>query len=384
MREKKCRSVILLLMLALCFGAAGAVRAAGTAAEGAQAQQKNGWAVENGKKCYYRDGVKVTGFQKIDGKKYYFGYRGFQVTGWKTIKENTYYLGKDGVLATGWKTIKGKTYFFNKSNGKMLKGWQKVGWKTCYFGNNGVMRTGWQTIGKDKYYFGIKGALKTGFRVIKKKTYYFNPDGKMAVGWLKLSGKKYYFNSDGTMQTGWKNIGKKAYYFDEKTGVMDPKKTTKKRISELEQLCEDIVNQQVKKSDSTNEKIRKLFQYVTWNHSYVRSYNTPSGYDWYRSYAKNMLKSKGGNCYSYAAAFACLVKKATNLPVRVARGMTPGASVPLTPHGWCEVQIGGTWYVFDPDLYRFVYPGSCYYQTMSQVGGYYYSRNYSTVSFEQL
>ncbi len=344
--------------------------------------RKSGWVEKAGKRFFYIDGKKATGWQVIQGKRFYFNEKGIAQTGWQRIDGHTYYFGPKGACKTGIQTIKKKVYFFRKK-GKLAKGWVSFGDKDRYFGKDGAMVTGWQTIKGQKYYFGAKGACKKGFQVIQKKTYYFAQDGHMVTGWKKVDGKRYYFGEDGQMITGRKVIGEKSYFFDEKTGAMDPKQTQVRKMSELEKLCADIVSKKVSPTDSTNEKLRKLFQYVTYSYGYIR-FGSPGGYHWYRSYAKNMISAGGGNCYSYAALYACLVKKATGLPVRVARGMTPGLSVPLTPHGWCEVQINGVWYVFDPDLYRFVYPGSCYYQTMGQIGHYYYNRNYSDVSFEEV
>ena len=34
---------------------------------------KEGWAYENGETYYYQNGVKLEGFQNIDGKTYFFG-----------------------------------------------------------------------------------------------------------------------------------------------------------------------------------------------------------------------------------------------------------------------------------------------------------------------
>lgn len=264
-------------------------------------------------------------------------------TGWVKKNGKKYYYVK-GKKATGWKTIKGKKYYFGKSGKK--KGQATIGWKT-----------------------------------ISKKKYYFKKSGIMKTGWLTLDGKKYYFDKNGVMQKGWKNIGKKTYFFNKKTGVMNPAKTKKRKLSALEQLCEKIVNQKVKSSDSNNTKLNKLFQYVTWNCGYTRTYGCSASLGWARDRAYSMLKSKNGNCYSYACAFGFLAKKATGLSVRVGFGSTPARGGGLTPHGWCEIKIGGSWYVFDPDYYRYVQPGDCYYKPLGSCGGYYYNRKYVTLKF---
>ena len=203
----------------------------------------------------------------------------------------------------------------------------------------------------------------------------------MQTGLVKAgNGKTYYFGPSGAAQSGSITIGNTIYYFDPKTYQMDPAKT--RQVTELETLCNSIVSRVVSSGDSRDVKLSKLFQYVTYNYEYVRVTWGIGVPGWSRTYALNMLKSGGGSCYSYASAYAYLVKAALpDLNVRVGWGSTPAAGGGLTPHGWCEINIDGTWFVFDPDLYRYVYYGSCYYQTMGQVGGYYYNRNYETAVF---
>lgn len=68
-----------------------------------------GFRTENGKKYYYKDGVALTGWQKIDGNIYYFKAKdgGAAVTGWNYLKSYSggktkykYFFKKDGTLVT--------------------------------------------------------------------------------------------------------------------------------------------------------------------------------------------------------------------------------------------------------------------------------------------
>lgn len=92
---------------------------------------------------------------------------------------NTYYLGKDGVKVTGWQKIKGKRYYFDK-DGVMLK-------------------SQWKKDGDDKYYLGKNGVAATGWKEIKKSTYYFAADGKMATGDVKMGLSLCSFDEDGKL-----------------------------------------------------------------------------------------------------------------------------------------------------------------------------------------
>ena len=172
-----------------------------------------GWQKIDGKWYYYsNDGVVQTGWQKISKKWYYFGTDGVMRTGWQKISKKWYYFGTNGVMCTGWKEISSKQYYFN-SSGVMQTGWQTISDKQYYLGTDGVMKTGWQKVDSKWYYLGTDGVMKTGWQKISGKWYYLGTDGVMQTGWQKISKKWYYLGTDGIMQTGWQKISKKWYYF---------------------------------------------------------------------------------------------------------------------------------------------------------------------------
>ena len=77
---------------------------------------------------------------ETDGKySYTDDETGKTLTGWQDIDGSRYYLGKNGVRRTGWVKINGKTYYFGK-NGKMRTGKRKIGSKVYDFGKDGVMK----------------------------------------------------------------------------------------------------------------------------------------------------------------------------------------------------------------------------------------------------
>ncbi len=94
-------------------------------------------------------------------------------------KADTYYLGEDGVKVTGWQTIKKKLYYFDK-DGIMLK-------------------KKWKNDGNDRYYLGKNGAAVTGWQKIKKETYYFTSDAKMATGDIHVGLVRCSFDEDGKL-----------------------------------------------------------------------------------------------------------------------------------------------------------------------------------------
>ena len=157
--------------------------------------------------------VKLAGWQKIDGKWYYYNSNGAKTTGWQKVSGKWYYMNKDGIMLTGWQKINGKWYYMNGS-GAMLTGWNKIGGKWYYMNGSGAMLTGWNKIGGKWYYMNGSGAMLTGWNKIGGKWYYMNGSGVMLTGWQKIGGKWYYMNGSGVMLTGRQRIGGKWYRFN--------------------------------------------------------------------------------------------------------------------------------------------------------------------------
>ncbi len=157
---------------------------------------RNGFFTIGGKKYYYKNDKKLTGWQQISKKWYYFDGSGVMLTGWQKVGGKWYYFNGSGVMLTGWQKVGGKWYYFN-SSGAMLTGWQKISGKWYYFNSSGAMLTGWQKIGGTWYYFNSGGDMKTGWLKDSGSWYFFNTSGAMLTGSWKINGKTYYFNSGG-------------------------------------------------------------------------------------------------------------------------------------------------------------------------------------------
>ena len=154
-------------------------------------RQENGW-------CFFKDGLPVTGWQKIDGTWYYFDSSGYMQTGWKKIGSKWFYFASNGAMQTGWQQISKKWYYFNGS-GVMQTGWLNKSSKWYYLESSGEMVTGWKKISSKWYYFESSGSMVTGWKRINRKWYYFLSGGAMVTGTRKIDGKTYTFNASGVL-----------------------------------------------------------------------------------------------------------------------------------------------------------------------------------------
>ena len=197
---------------------------------------KQGWVTEGTNRYYYVDGIKVTGWQGINGAFYYFNNDGVMHTGWIQDGANKKYLNTNGILVAGWQKIAGKWYYFNPDGAMITPGWQVIGGNRYYFNADGTMiESGWQAINGAFYYFNTDGTMHTswiqdganrkylnangilvaGWQTIEGKWYYFEADGSMITpGWQGINGAFYYFNSNGTMHTGWIQDGANKKYLN--------------------------------------------------------------------------------------------------------------------------------------------------------------------------
>ena len=155
---------------------------------------KNGWRVKNGNTQYIVDRKPVTGWQDIDGSRFFFSEDGSLCTGWQIIENHTYYLGTDGIPATGWQEIDGEMY---------------------YLGIEGIRTAGWQEIDGSRYYFEEDGRMLTGILIENGAAYLFNEQGQLSTGWVTLDGKNYYADENAHPLFGWVQIDGRPHYFDE-------------------------------------------------------------------------------------------------------------------------------------------------------------------------
>ena len=203
--------------------------------------EKNGWVEEEGNRYYYQNGKKVSGFQEIEGKVYYFDEvdnilettSGLQTQ--NDDPDKMFYINEDGTVCEGFQDIDGETYYFGENyfavngfqeidsnnyyfdNYELQKGLINVDDKLIYTNEAGELQYGWQTINNNKYYFNSDGYAVNGFQEIEGKTYFFsNINYVLKSGWQTWEGQTFYLNSDGTLygESGWQTVEGKKYYFE--------------------------------------------------------------------------------------------------------------------------------------------------------------------------
>ncbi len=119
-------------------------------------------------------------------------------------------------LKSGWEKEDGKWYYYD-ANGNKSAGWQKINSVWYYFNQEGAMQTGWLKDGSSWYYLASSGAMQTGWIKDNNKWYYMSSGGAMQTGWVKVNNNWYYLNS--AMQTGWVQL-KGTWYFLKPNGIM--------------------------------------------------------------------------------------------------------------------------------------------------------------------
>ncbi|WP_417136432.1 transglutaminase domain-containing protein [Ruminococcus bromii] len=187
-------------------------------------------------------------------------------------------------------------------------------------------------ISNTKYYH--NGALADGKIAVNGKPYYFSK-GLFRSGYQKINGKRYYYNSKGEVV---KNtiVGSKreGWYYADKNGVCCESEEMRLAAEYMMTYC---------KGNTLNERMKTGFLYMAKNFPYHRTYDHPKKASDLPALAIDLFKNKKGNCFRYAAAFACTARIA-GYRSRVVIGDTLGS-----PHGWVEVLVNGKWLICDPD-----------------------------------
>ena len=147
----------------------------------------------------------------------------------------------------------------------------------------------------------------------------------------------------------------------------------------LDELVRFRLNELVDPSQMDGEEmLRILYDYVVNDSFYLRGEKYETGETgWEIAEAYKMFSTGKGNCYSYAASFWALARAIGYDAVCYSGSVGTHSN----PHGWVEITIDGTPYIFDPTLeYEQCYgPGTRTYEhffkmTYKSVSGWLYNR----------
>ncbi len=198
-------------------------------------------------------------------------------------------------------------------------------------------------------------------------------NGYVRQGYVTVDGKTYYYNSAGNLvKDGIVGTAAEGYRYADKNGVIDntarlavtsggydwnvidgraTKVSTAKDRTMFRALRQ--VGRLTSATDTKEQKLRKCFNYLqTETYEYNPRVPHYRGMDWPVIYADDIFTTGGGNCLSYAAAFAFMAK---------AIGFDDVYACHSGGHGWTE--IGGL--IYDSEWQRsnhnYSYYGLSYY-----------------------
>ncbi len=150
------------------------------------------------------NGKKVTNKLKtVNSNTYYFMKNGAAAKMmWVKLDSNYYYFQKNGSMAKN-KWIGDHYVDLNgiRTNETKKTGWQTIDGKKYYYTKKGALVTGWETINGSRYYFNKNdGEMITGLQVIDNKKHYFYVDGRLATSvTIAVGSKEYTIDSDGAI-----------------------------------------------------------------------------------------------------------------------------------------------------------------------------------------
>ena len=249
-------------------------------------------------------------------------------------------------------------------------GYVQIGDAVMWSNGDGTFRTNTFIHHEGKsFYADETGRICYGFRVIDGKLYYLPQDGYFHVGFNQVGNAVFFVQADGSLAvntvvdgftigpdglvTGTADAGASAAAAQtpaEQAAAAAAAQAPAEpaAVSEFQQVVRNVLAQCTTPGMTKEQKLRAAYEHICNITSYKRTYETPAG-DWTKQYAMDIYATGKGNCYRYTAAFAYLAKE-IGYDVRICTGTIKAARGGVTPHGWAEVNIGGTWYICDPDM----------------------------------
>ncbi len=118
--------------------------------------------------------------------------------------------------------------------------------------------------------------------------------------------------------------------------------------AELDRLVREKLPELIDPEEMSGEEmLQAVYDYVTYKLAYLGGKTLPVGETgWEIEAARKMLSSGKGNCYNFAAAFWAM-SRAIGYDTVCYSGLV---DTQRHPHGWAEITIDGTTYIFDPTM----------------------------------
>lgn len=160
-----------------------------------------------------------------------------------------------------------------------------------------------------------------------------------------LSFGLYYVNSNGTVMLNGSYYGL--------TFGSNGKYTSGN--SQIDSYIENIVSGATNSSMTQVQKLRACYNYVR-NHVHYRSNNNhvargADGSTWTETYMVRLINQGGyGNCYCFASEMYYLARRLGYWQATAISGGVDTPSYVNGDHGWMEMTLNGTAYIFDPQL----------------------------------
>lgn len=331
------------------------------------------------------DGAAATGLTWIEDKMYLFDGNGIlhRGPGTPVIDGSKYYINSDGTLRTGWVRLGSWTMYFDRSTGAAHTGISEADGSYYLFNGSGILQegsgipvidgnkywmnsdsslnSGWLDMGAIKMYFDpATFRAAKGVTVVDGKKYAFDANGCLLTGsgTPVINGKKYCFNPDGTVNTGWYTLGNWTFYFDPQTGAaavgvvtIDGEQYFFNASGVKQEWMATKAEQYAYKTlNEIGWDLRAAYNWAAAMPYYRMSPDVvPAGVDPTQWYAEFGFENHTGNCYVMASTFYYMARL-LGYDVHRVNGYVPISATEYNPHGWCEIDMNGTTYVFDPNF----------------------------------
>ncbi|MEY8320733.1 S-layer homology domain-containing protein [Lachnospiraceae bacterium 46-61] len=156
-------------------------------------------------------------------------------------------------------------------------------------------------------------------------------------GLYSKNGTLYYIDEYGNLA---KNKTIDGFTFNEYG-----KYTTNSEI--LDNKLSEMIQNNTNNTMTQEQKLKVVHEYVRDNYNYLKRPFVQKGQtDWEQQYALDMIDMQKGNCYSFAALYYYLAKQIGY----DAHAVIGTIGHEYSPHGWVEIDMDGTTYIFDAEM----------------------------------